>query len=60
MADLLRRFPTGAGGPERALAAYNWGEGHVAKLVPWDLIQAPAETKLYVAHILTLLQGATL
>jgi membrane-bound lytic murein transglycosylase F len=56
MADLLHRFPP----IERALAAYNWGEGHVAKLAPWNLAQTPPETKLYVAHILALLKGTTL
>lgn len=56
MSDLLHRFSP----RERALAAYNWGEGRVSKMVTWDLGQTPRETQIYVAHILALITGDTL
>jgi membrane-bound lytic murein transglycosylase MltF len=50
MGDLIHRM----GSVERALAAYNWGEGHVSRMPVWDETQLPAETQAYIKHIMSL------
>lgn len=60
MARLLRRFN---GHLPRALAAYNWGQGNISRVVSahgddW-LAHCPDETQQYVAKILDLYAVAT-
>ena len=58
MARLFRRFSETA----QALAAYNWGQGNVSRVLTahgddW-LAHCPAETQAYVARVLALRRAA--